>query len=603
MRLAKALLRQGFFLVSLTCLGLVLPTQTIAAALPNLEQIANDPYWLRLLRTEADQPRTQLDNTLAAFAQQEPLGNQHALCLYPARAHWLREQRPDIAAQWPSVTCPEYESWLRGLNPERVTLVYASDFAGNPSSLFGHTLLRIDSPNQHNDLLAYAINFSADSGGVGGLSYALAGLSGRFPGSFSLLPYYDKVREYNDLESRDLWQYELNLTPDEARHMARVYWDWRQQKTAYYFLRENCSYELLGLLDATRPSLNLQAQFNGAVIPTDTVREVIAAGLVKNVSWRASADTRLQAQQSRNSNPVNRVVKDLLNTRSLAPLNPLNQTEQAQALELAYDEQYRRFNRDQRSDYGPWFRQLLVARSQLAINEQRPHPTTPTTRPEQSHRTARAGLGLLQTADGESLLLHYRPAYHDVLDDPAGYRLGSRVSVLETTLTLDLSSQGKQRVGLSQFTLLAVDTFTPVDSFNTPLSWQAFLGAEPVLARGNTPRWHTQPSFNGSVGLTTALNATNYCYGQVSLVNRYDVGDGLDSRIGPRIGCFGQAPAVSVQWQVDSQLLMGAGKASRETILGLQWGMNRDHALRLQWQQSERETQSDRLSLSWLRYF
>lgn len=603
MLLVKALLSQGFFLAGWISLSALYAVTAQANTAPSLEVLAQHPYWLRLLRTEAHQPRQALEDTLAAFADSTPRGNQHALCLYPARAHWLREQRPDLAAQWPDVRCPEYDSWLRDLNPERVTLVYASDFAGNPSSLFGHTLLRIDSPHQQSDLLAYAINFSADSGGVGGLSYALAGMTGRFPGSFSLLPYYDKVREYNDLESRDLWQYELNLTPAEATHMARVYWDWRQQKTAYYFLRENCSYELLGLLDATRPSLNLQARFRGAVIPTDTVREIVRAGLVTRVSWRAATETRLNAQKAQYGAGVKKVAKDMLDTRSLVPLQTLSTLEQAQALELAHDEQYRRFNRDQRNDYGPWFRQLLIARSKLAIPEQRPKPVTPQTRPEASHRTARAGVGLQHSAQGESLLLHYRPAYHDVLDDPAGYRPGSRVSVLETTLRLKTSAPDKPTVGIEQFTLLAVDTFTPIDRFNQPLSWQAFIGAEPVLSRGPDPRWHTQTSLNGSVGFTTALTTTDYCHAQLAVVNRYVAGQGLDSRVGPRLGCFGQLPTLNLQWQINHQALWGAGPVSREQDLGLQWGVTQDLALRLQWQRSERDAHADVFRLIWLRYF
>ena len=599
MRLVKALLRQGFFL------ALFFSASAWAAAIyPSLEQLAADPYWLRLLRTEASQPQQQLRSTLASFTAADTNGdNSHALCQYPARAYWLRQQRPDLAEQWPQAKCPEYESWLRDLKPERLTLVYASDFAGNPSSLFGHTLLRIDSQHQQNDLLAYAINFSANSGGVGGLNYAIAGMTGRFPGSFSLLPYYDKVREYNDLESRDLWQYELNLTPAETKQMARVYWDWRAQKTAYYFLRENCSYELLGLLDATRPSLNLQASFNGAVIPTDTVRTIVAAGLVTQVSWRASANTRLNAQVARNPERVNMAAKEALALRTLAPLQALPAIEKAQALELAYDEQYRRFNSDQHSDYGPWFRQLLIARSQLAAPEQRPQPKTPITRPEQSHRTARAGIGLQSSHNKDSLLLHYRPAYHDVLDDPAGYRPGSRVSVLDTTLRVDLSDTGRNRLGLERFTLLAVDTFAPVDALTTPISWSMFIGAEPHLGNGPTPRWHTQPNIDASAGLTTAIGSQSYCHGQVAVANRFGAGDGWDSRVGPRLGCFGQWPQAALQWQVDSRYLFGAGQPSHETELGLQWGISREHALRLAWQHAQRDSSSERLSLSWLRYF
>jgi len=29
------------------------------------------------------------------------------------------------------------------------------------------------------------------------------------------MPYYLKVREYNDMENRDVWEYELNLSPEE----------------------------------------------------------------------------------------------------------------------------------------------------------------------------------------------------------------------------------------------------------------------------------------------------------------------------------------------------------------------------------------------------
>lgn len=600
MRLVRALLRQGFFLVA--CSLALAGSPAHAEPEPGLAALAADPYWLRLLRADAATPLHTLEATLSAFAAPDSgPENSHARCRYPARAHWLRQQRPDLAAQWPQARCPQYESWLRDLNPGRVTLVYASDFAGNPSSLFGHTLLRIDAENQRNDLLAYAINFSADSGGTGGLSYAIQGMTGKFPGSFSLLPYYDKVREYNDLESRDLWQYELNLSPDESRQMARVYWDWRGQKTAYYFLRENCSYELLGLLDATRPGLNLQARFRGAVIPTDTVRAILAANLVTTVSWRASANTRLDAQIARNRPDVNAAVRKSLRERSLNAIRALPAQDQAQALETAHDAQYRRFNTDQRSDYGPWFRALLVARSQVPVQEQRPQPPTPATRPDQSHLTARWGTGYVHESGSDGLLLHYRPAYHDMLDDPAGYRPGSRVSVLDATLRL---SQ-EQGLSLERFVLLAVDTFAPVDALTTPLSWSVLLGGERHLGDGKRPRWHTQPSLDASAGLTYAVASNSYCHGQIALANRAGRGleDGWESLAGPRAGCFGQWPQAALQWSIDSRYLMGRGQTSRETELGLQWGLSRTQALRLSWQQAYRDSHADRVSLSWLRYF
>ena len=49
--------------------------------------------------------------------------------------------------------------------------------------------------------------------------------------------------------------------------MDRIYSD-------YYFFDENCSYDLLFLLDAARPSIGLTDQFPLWVIPIDTIRKV-----------------------------------------------------------------------------------------------------------------------------------------------------------------------------------------------------------------------------------------------------------------------------------------------------------------------------------------
>jgi len=46
--------------------------------------------------------------------------------------------------------------------------------------------------------------------------FAINALIGVYPGMFSIMPYYLKVREYNDLENRDIWEYELNLTPQRS---------------------------------------------------------------------------------------------------------------------------------------------------------------------------------------------------------------------------------------------------------------------------------------------------------------------------------------------------------------------------------------------------
>ena len=84
-----------------------------------------------------------------------------------------------------------------------------------------------------------------------GLTFAIQGLIGGYPGTFSVLPYYIKVREYSNLENRDLWEYELNLSPEEIEIFVDHLWELGSTYFAYYYLSENCSYHVLGLLEAS----------------------------------------------------------------------------------------------------------------------------------------------------------------------------------------------------------------------------------------------------------------------------------------------------------------------------------------------------------------
>ena len=123
--------------------------------------------------------------------------------------------------------------------------------------MYGHTFLRVDEKGRLEDerLLDYALNFSAHAPDAGGLLYSLRGLTGGYPGRFSIAPYYMKVQEYSNLESRDLWEYRLDLSSRTADRVLRHVWELGEAHFDYYFLTENCSYQLLPLFDAADPEI------------------------------------------------------------------------------------------------------------------------------------------------------------------------------------------------------------------------------------------------------------------------------------------------------------------------------------------------------------
>ena len=74
--------------------------------------------------------------------------------------------------------------------PKAVTMLFTNAYMSNPSSLFGHTLFRIDTKRKGTQLLAHGANFGADTGDETGVLYALKGLWGGYYGTFGIKPYY-----------------------------------------------------------------------------------------------------------------------------------------------------------------------------------------------------------------------------------------------------------------------------------------------------------------------------------------------------------------------------------------------------------------------------
>jgi Domain of unknown function (DUF4105) len=210
-------------------------------------------------------PQAELEATLASFFSdaEETNDRQNAQCQFVARHAWLDRELGFDPARLPVQPCKRFQAWREALNPQGVTLVFPAAHLNNPSSMYGHTLLRVDARDQdeRTRLLAYAVNYTANTTETNGIVFAINGLFGTYPGNFSMMPYYLKVREYNDLENRDIWEYELNLTPQEIDRLLMHIWELGPVWFDYYFFDENCAYYLLEALEVARTDLDLSSHF------------------------------------------------------------------------------------------------------------------------------------------------------------------------------------------------------------------------------------------------------------------------------------------------------------------------------------------------------
>ena len=337
-------------------------------------------------------PGKELHALLDALFRPAGSPDEAAACRFPARTAWLQQQ---LGGGIANTDCPALREWQAAIRPAQATLVFASDYLNNPSSMFGHTFLRLDADDQTEDtrLLAYAVNYAANANASNPLSFAWNGLTGGYNGTFSLLPYYEKVKEYSDMENRDLWEYQLALTPEEVQHLLRHLWELRNVDFPYYFLPRNCSYQLLSLLEVARPGLQLRDAFPLQAIPTDTVRRVLAEqGMLRKLVYRPAVERRLLLDGQHNPPAVNAAARRLAKTPDASVALPPPQL--AAALETAYDYRYYQFLAgDNGPGSGGSLRQLLVRRAGMPEPDLRPAPPRPAPTPTRREATTPRGCG------------------------------------------------------------------------------------------------------------------------------------------------------------------------------------------------------------------
>lgn len=353
--------------------------------------------------------------------------------------------------------------------------------------MFGHTLFRIDKQGQTDKtrLFSYAINFAANTDETSGLVFAFRGVFGGYPGGFSVMPYYEKVKQYVDHEHRDIWEYQLNLSQDEIIRLLQHAWELGDAEFAYYFFLENCSYQLLALLDVARPGYGLTDHFSVWAIPGDTVSVILEEeGMLKKTVFRPSVRTKIRHQTSYLSAAEQEVVLELAYGR-IKPDHPsvaaIPERQRALVLITAYDYAHYLYFRGAVPEEGAKGRllSLLRARNKIPLQQTIPDVPVPETRFDEGHGTGRLAVARGQAEDnagnklGNFTELKYRPAYHSLQDSLDGYTKGAQINFFDFTLR---HYDEDDRVRLQEWMLIDIFSLAPRDKFFKPLSWKIQTG-------------------------------------------------------------------------------------------------------------------------------
>lgn len=573
----------------------------------------DDPKFF-LAPTGKTQPKAELMATLKAFFTPpvKPASQtQHPQCAFIARYHWLNEQLAFDPKRLPPQPCPEFESWLKRLQPAGLTLIFPTARLNNPSSMFGHTLLRIDQVDQTEDtrILAYALNYAAQSDEKNGLVFAFKGITGGYHGLFSMLPYYKKVKEYGDMENRDIWEYQLDFNLTEIHRLLRHVWELDKIYFDYYFFDENCAYHLFSLLEAARPSLHIRDKLLPWVIPGETVRVIAEkTGLVKKTIFRPASTTQLRHHLNNLTAEQQNFVQ-LMVTGEMSlddkRLSRLDITSHTNTLEVAYDYLYYQRQKMPTSDRSqtPLLRQLLMARSKIPTKTALLPPPSPAPH-EQGHPTFRLSIGFGTDNEQAYQSLQLRPAYHDLLDSKVGYTDGAQINFLDLSLR---HPTGTQSVKLESLKLIDIISLSPQDRFFKAWSWKFNTGLQRrYLAHDNRSLIYRT---HGGAGMSYKLtkNSLSYVFAEADL----DIGGELQQDYALGLGGrFGILTDIIPGWRMlveGSTLRFGLGHQQTLQTLSVtqRLSLNRNNALllQLQWHDFDSDDAISQIAFNWRWYF
>ncbi|MES2767611.1 MAG: DUF4105 domain-containing protein [Bdellovibrionota bacterium] len=553
-----------FILLSLFVGASTLGSNALASPLDdaNMKTLAHSKEWLRFLnykkglfgyKSEADgknfflsakgktNPKDELKALAFELMSRKAVTNDHARCRFPARSQFLSEKLGIPLAK--EDVCTEYQKFKKSLDAESVSLVFSAYYINNPSSVFGHTFLRVNKHKEKNnfqntELLDLGVNFAANPWTKNPIVYTFGGIVGMFPGIYSTMPYYYKVREYNDFESRDLWSYKLDFTNEEVERLVRHLWELGQTDYDYFFFTENCSYHIFTALEAAAPRFNLTDGLPYWVIPSDTV--LITAkekGLLKEVSFRPSIRNIFLTRYESLTKEERAEFLALSNSRSREVPKTFSEASRVKIIDTLIDWiEYKHSGKvnDEKTDEYQWKKDLLVKRVELPPQENEIKVTEPVSKPHDGHGSQRLGIEPGYSEMFESFQrYHVRFALHDLLDPDFGYPENAQIEFFNTIFQ---SSNDFKKWDLYQWTLVSVRSMAPFETFEKRPSWDMSFGVKSY--QDDKCAFCQGGYFQSSWGLATNLSKfTLYAMGSLDLSYSQKFDDNnFRAQVGPKVG-------------------------------------------------------------------
>lgn len=527
-------------------------------------QLHESPKWIKLLHykknvfgryvSQADSKsfflspngkydaKTELEESIRIFGSTSTPDDNHPICHFPLRFKWLNQQlgnpwKVDISG------CKTYIDFFSKLAARRASIIFSSYYLSSPNSAFGHTLLRLSRFDDKNEteMLDYGINYAAQSKEPNPLLYIVKGLFGGFIGEFAAIPYYYKIREYTNIEFRDLWSYDLKFTQGEVLEMVDHIWELGRTHFDYFYFHENCSYHLLSILEVARPTLNLTDTYSLYTIPADTVRLLEQEGLIDEGKRRESTYSKLTRLSEGLSNKELTLAKNIADEPSKLKekLQGMDDKKQAAILDVSIEAfDYYNFEKILADDVKVKELKfpILSARAMNPIVSEDTYDARKLQKdsPAKSHSSTRLTIAEnYWDKMGKSTRFEYRSALHDLLDPPQGALKQSQLEMGRFSFEVKDQYYKNPKLVLDNVTVFSIRNLAEQNFWTSPMSWELETGVKQLrrMMCFDCPAGYFSGSLGNSISMARERVLVSFLLNaeaniQSQFVNNYRMGLG-----------------------------------------------------------------------------
>ena len=452
--------------------------------------LAESPLWAALLHAThgrvriADptfllsQPRfslaRELDQTIALLYGPD----QGAVCRFPARYLWLRDQAgfPPL----PLHDCAQVREFDAGAPADELDLMFASENITTPASMLGHAFLALRGSTAAGRRVEHGVSFFTDDVDTYNLPvlFYRAMVAGK-RGLFALNPLQEQLQQYVRVEQRSLWRYTLDLSAAQIERVRMHLLELKQTTLTYYFQSYNCATLINFVLAVANPAIDTEGWW---VTPAEVTRRAKRAGMIRATTVYTPSRTLVRELVAQLPAEDIRAAREAVETGTELQLDPTRSTDQG-------------FTRWQlASAYNHYALQThALSETQWSANQERLQRLgsgafagrglqmadlfDPVNTPPETHLTLRAGREDRTGFVAVSLL----PVSHDVDDDNRQRSNENALTLFGATLRMDA---GSARVVLDQLRIYGIASYTPYDSLSGGLSGSFSLGVERRYAKG-----------------------------------------------------------------------------------------------------------------------